>query len=313
MNNSRMLAMAGLLLAVLCWSGNALVARAFNGEIPPFTLAFWRWLLALSLLLPFVIRPLLRHRQALRNAGWRLLVLAATGVAAYNSLLYTAAHSTAAINITLVNTCLPLMTFIGGGLLLGEWPLRRAWFGMALAALGLLVLISRGSFATLQTLSFNRGDLIMLVAVADWALYSLLLRRWASYLQPIPPLALLGMLMLLGVPMIMPFYLYELSQGATFTPTPSTLAAIGYTAVFASLVAYLAWNHGIRVMGAAKAALTNYLMPVFTAILGWLLLDEGLQGFHWVGGALIFSGLLLATQIKSNAPAPVPAQARAID
>lgn len=313
MNNARMLAMAGLFLAVLCWSGNALVARAFHGVIPPFTLAFWRWLLALCLLLPFVVRPLLRHRQELRHAGWRLLVLAATGVATYNSLLYTAAQSTVAINLTLVNTCLPLMTFIGGGILLGEWPLKRAWFGMGLAALGLLVLISRGSLATLQTLSFNRGDLIMLVAVVDWALYSLLLRRWAPFLQPIPGLALLGMLMLLGVPLIFPFYLYELSQGAHFIPTPATLGAIGYTAVFASLVAYLAWNHGVRVLGAAKAALTNYLMPVFTAILAWLLLDEGLQGFHWVGGTLIFSGLLLATQLKSNAPAPESAQARAID
>ena len=109
----------------------------------------------------------------------------------------------------------------------------------------------------------------MLLAVADWALYSLLLRRWASYLLPIPALALLGMLMLLGVPLILPFYLYELAQGAQLEASVSNLAAIGYTAVFASLVAYLAWNHGVRVVGAAKAALSNYLMPVFTAVLGW--------------------------------------------
>ena len=93
----------------------------------------------------------------------------------------------------------------------------------------------------------------MLLAVADWALYSLLLRRWAKYLMPIPALALLGVLMLLGVPLILPFYLYELSQGARFVVTPSNLGAIAYTAVFASLVAYLAWNHGVRVLCAARA------------------------------------------------------------
>lgn len=296
MTASRTLAMVGLLVAVLCWSGNALVARAVAGDIAPFTLAFWRWCLALALLLPFVVGPLLRHRQALRHAGWRLVALAACGISAYNSLLYSAAQSTAAINITLVNTCLPLMTFIGAGLLLGEWPNRRAWAGMGVAAIGLLVLITQASWTTLATLSFNRGDLIMLLAVADWALYSLLLRRWAAYLQPIPPLALLGVLMLLGVPFILPFYLYELSQGAHFVPSSGNLAAVAYTAVFASLLAYLCWNHGVRVVGAAKAALSNYLMPVFTAILGWLLLGEGLQLFHWVGGALIFAGLLLGTQ-----------------
>jgi drug/metabolite transporter (DMT)-like permease len=236
----------------------------------------------------------------LRAAGWRLLVLGGLGIAGYNSMLYSAAQTTAAINITLVSTCLPLMTFIGAGLLLDEWPQRRAWWGMGLAASGLLVLITQGRWTNLTALSFNRGDLIMLLAVADWALYSLLLRRWASYLLPIPPLALLGVLMLLGVPLILPFYLVELSQGARFAVTPGNLGAIAYTAVFASLVAYLAWNHGVRVVGAAKAALASYLMPVFTAALGWLLLGEGLQAFHWLGGGLIFSGLLLATRMGAK-------------
>jgi drug/metabolite transporter (DMT)-like permease len=272
------------------------VARAFAGEIPPFALSFWRWSLALILLMPFVAKPLWQHRAALRAAGWRLLVLAGIGIAGYNSLLYAAAQTTAAINITLVNTCLPLMTFIGAGLLLGEWPQQRAWWGMAVAAGGLLVLISKGSWASLSGLEFNKGDLIMLLAVADWALYSLLLKRWAVFLLPIPPLALLGVLMLLGVPLILPFYLYELTQGAHFNLTPQNLAAIGYTAIFASLLAYLAWNHAIRVLGAAKAVLATYLMPAFTAVLGWLLLGEGLQHYHWLGAALIFAGLLLGTQ-----------------
>ena len=133
------------------------------------------------------------------------------GIASYNSLLYTAAQSTEAINLTLVNTCLPLATFIGAGFLLGEWPLRRAWFGMAVAAGGLLYLISRGSWQTFASLSFQRGDLIMLLAVLAWALYTLLLRRWARHLL-VPPLVLLGVLMLLGLPLILPFYLLELGR-----------------------------------------------------------------------------------------------------
>jgi len=295
-DSSRQLAIAGVLLAVLCWAGNALVARAFAGEIPPFTLAFWRWSLALAIVLPFVIKPLWRHRADLLRAGWRLPLIAGLGIAGYNSLLYSAAQTTVAINITLVNTCIPLATFICAGLLLGEWPARRAWWGMGVAVLGLLVLITQGQWSTLASLSFNQGDLIMLLAVADWALYTVLLRRWARYLTPIPPLAMLGSFMLLGVPLILPLYLYELSTGAHLVVSPGTLAAIVYTAVFASLVAYLGWNHGVKILGAAKASMANYLMPVFTAILGWLLLGEGLQVFHWVGGAMIFCGLLLATR-----------------
>lgn len=288
-------AYAGLLLAVLCWSGNALVARAFHEAIPPLTLSFWRWVLATCLLLPFVARSIWAHRATLRAASWRLLIIAALGISSYNSLLYSAAQSTEAINLTLVNTCLPLFTFIGGGLLLGEWPARRAWFGMAIAAGGLMYLISRGSWAAFSSLSFQSGDLIMLTAVVVWALYTLLLRRWGNFLR-LPPLTLLGVLMLLGTPMILPFYLFELSQVGGFTPTPTNLTAIAYTAIFASLVAYLSWNHGVKAVGAAKAAMATYLMPVFTAILGWLVLGEGLRTFHWVGGGLIFTGLLLATR-----------------
>ncbi len=288
-------AFAGLLIAVLCWSGNALVGRAFHDSIPPLSLSFWRWVLATSLLLPFVAKGIWTHRATLRAAGWRLPVLAAMGIASYNSLLYTAAQSTEAINLTLVNTCLPLATFIGAGFLLGEWPLRRAWFGMAVAAGGLLYLISRGSWQTFASLSFQRGDLIMLLAVLAWALYTLLLRRWARHLL-VPPLVLLGALMLLGLPLILPFYLLELGRVGGFALTPSNLAAIGYTAVFASLVAYVGWNHGVKIVGAGRAAMVMYLMPVFTALLGWLLLGEALRTFHWIGGALIFAGLLLATR-----------------
>ena len=288
-------AFAGLLIAVLCWSGNALVGRAFHDSIPPLSLSFWRWVLATSLLLPFVAKGIWAHRATLRAAGWRLPVLAAMGIASYNSLLYTAAHSTEAITLPLVATCLRLATFIGAGFLLGEWPLRRAWFGMAVAAGGLLYLISRGSWQTFASLSFQRGDLIMLLAVLAWALYTLLLRRWARHLL-VPPLVLLGVLMLLGLPLILPFYLLELGRVGGFALTPSNLAAIGYTAVFASLVAYVGCNDGVKVVGAGRATMVMYLMPVFTALLGWLLLGEALRTFHWIGGALIFAGLLLATR-----------------
>lgn len=288
-------AAAGLLLACLCWAGNALVARAVVDSMPPMALAFGRWSLALLVLLPFVARSLWHHRAQLRAAGWRLWLVAALGIASYNSLLYQAAHSTPAINITLLNTCLPLATFLGGGLLFGEWPPRHAWGGMAVAALGLLLLIGRGDPATFLTLDFHRGDLIMLLAVLVWALYSLLMRRWSEPLA-LPPLTLLGALILCGWLLMLPFYLAERALLGSFAATPGNLAAIAYTALFASLLAYLAWNHGLAVLGAARASLFSYLMPVFAALLGWLLLDERLALHHWLGGGLIFAGLLLATR-----------------
>lgn len=288
-------AWAGLMLGSVCWAGNALVARAVLGHVPPLGLAFWRWSLALACLLPFIARPLWQQRALVRRAGWRLVVLAGLSISSYNALVYSAAQSTEAINITLVTTCLPLATFIGAGLLFGEWPTRRTWLGMWVAVAGLLVLISRGEWQRLAALHFNPGDLLMLLAVCGWALYSLLMRRWAAYIQ-MPPLLFLGITMVYGVPLLLPFYLYELSQVGPFALGTVSLFAIGYTALFASLLAYFLWNHGVAVLGASRAALSSYAMPVFTAFLGWLLLGEHLQFFHWLGAALIFGGLLWATR-----------------
>lgn len=303
MNLRHSWAAAGLVLSSLCWAGNALVARAVADSIPPMALAFWRWSLALAILLPFIAGPLWQQRAAVRGAGWRLWLVAGLGIASYNSLLYHAAHSTSAINITLLNTCLPLATFLGAGVLLGQWPAQRAWFGMALAACGLLLLIGRGDLATFRSLDFYRGDLLMLLAVVAWALYSLLIRLWAPRLA-LPPLALLGVMILFGLLLMLPLYLLELTRVGGFMVTPRNVAAIGYTALFASLLAYLSWNHGLKVLGAARASLFSYLMPVFAALLGWLLLGEQLAFYHWLGGALIFAGLLLATR-------PVVANGRA--
>lgn len=289
-----MLAWTGLILASLFWAGNALVARAFHQAIPPMSLAFWRWVLALLILLPFIAVPLWLQRKLLLAQWWRLLVLSALAIAGYSALLYSAAQTTTAINMTLLNTCLPLVLFLGAGFMLGEWPERRAWWGMALAAAGLLVIISQGQWRSLIELQFTHGDLVILLSIADWALYSLLLRRWSAQLAAISGLQLLGVLMALGIPMLLPFYLLELARGQVFLLSATNLAAIAYTAVFASLFAYLAWNFGIKVLGASRVALSNYLMPVFAAILSWWLLGEALQGFHWTGAALIFSGLLLA-------------------
>jgi drug/metabolite transporter (DMT)-like permease len=296
---AQLLAWLGLALASLFWAGNSLVARAFTGAIPPFSLAFWRWAVALMILLPLVGPSLWQHRHTLRSAGWRLWFAALLAITLYNVLLYTAALSTAAINLSLVSTCLPLATFIGAGLLLGEWPARRAWVGLGLALVGLLWLIAQGNWQVLASLSFAEGDLLMVLATLDWALYSLLLRRWNAHFQ-LPPFTLLGALVLIGLLMLAPFYAWELWQGARFEPSLSNLAAIGYTALFASVLGYQLWNIGLRELGAARTAMSNYLMPVFTAILGWVLLGESLQTYHWVGGALIVSGLLLAGRVQSR-------------
>ncbi|SDS91033.1 EamA-like transporter family protein [Halopseudomonas xinjiangensis] len=289
---SRQLAMAGLVICTLAWAGNALVARATAGLLPPISLSFWRWTTALLLLLPFTLRALWFHRQVLFSRWFRVAVLAALSISSYNTLLYLAAQSTTAINITLVNTGLPVAAFIWSIVLLRQWPTAMTLLGAVLSFLGLLVILTLGEPARLLTLTFNRGDLIMVVAVLAWGLYSVLLRKW---ILPVPGVVQLSAMLLFGVPLLLPFYLWELKQTGGMPLSTEAFLAVGYTAIFASLVAYLAWNNGVKVLGPATASLFSYLMPVFAALLSVALLGETLHWYHLAGGALTFLGLLLAT------------------
>src|SRR5690554_413472 len=137
--SARHWAVVGLLLTALAWAGNALIARASAGTLPPISLSFWRWTLALLLLLPFTIRGLWQYRGLLLDNGLRVVVLAALSISSYNTLLYQAAQSTSAINLTLVGTGLPVSAFFGSMLLLRQVPARATVGGSLLGAGGFLV------------------------------------------------------------------------------------------------------------------------------------------------------------------------------
>lgn len=294
----RFWAMAGLVVCTLAWAGNALIARASAGMLPPIGLAFWRWVTAMCLLLPFTAGGLWRYREILL-ANWKqIIVLAAASITSYNTLLYLAAQSTSAINITLVNTGLPVSAFIWTLILLHQLPSRAMLLGTLLSFIGLLVILSTGDPSRLLALEFNTGDLIMVVAVLTWGFYSVLLRRWP---MPLPGLIQLAAMLICGVPLLLPFYLWEYSQLGGMPLNWQAAGAIAYTAIMASLVAYLAWNNGVKVLGPATASLFSYLMPVFTALLGVVLLGESLHWYHVVGGALTFLGLVMATRRRRPA------------
>nr|WP_283091869.1 DMT family transporter [Magnetospirillum sulfuroxidans] len=280
------------MLPPLFWAGNALLARATAGDLPPVALAFWRWILALALILPFTGRDLWASRGILWRHWRPVLGMALTSVAAYNTLLYLAVQTTTAINATLVGTALPIMVLLLARLWLGD-PIRpRQTLGMAVSIIGLLTVVTRGEPARLATLTLTPGDGLMLLASASWATYSVMLRRFPI---PVRGFTLLTALIVLGWLMILPFYLFELSLGYTVHLRPMTLGVIAYTAVCASLLAYYFWNLGVASVGAPTAGLFANLIPLFTAILGVALLGETFAWFHALGGGLIFAGIALAT------------------
>lgn len=139
----------------------------------------------------------------------------------------------------------------------------------------------------------------MLAAVLSWALYTVAL-NWRPL--ALSKTALLGGTVLIGTLVLLPVYLWEFSQGQRIAWETNNLLVLGYVALFPSVLAYFFWNFGVEKLGAPKAGLFIYLMPVFGMLLSMLFLGEQPALFHLFGFVLVLAGMLLA-----NRGAKVPA------
>ena len=286
--------MAYLLLALstLFWSANFVLSRGMHTEIPPFSLSFWRWSVALIILLCFSGHHLWRQRIAVKDHSRFILIQGLLGVAGFNSLIYLAVQTTTAINAVLVNSCIPVLIAVFSWIMYRDLMTPRQCLGVLISLTGVVLIIARGNVAYLLAMNFNRGDLLVLVAAACWALYSANLRK---YPKEIHPLTYLSAIIISGLLMIFPFYLMEIFSGKHMVIAPSSVATVLYVAIFASLLAFIFWNRAVRSVGANKAGPFIHLMPVFSTILAVFFLGETLHPYHIQGILLIFSGIIMTT------------------
>ncbi len=282
-----------LALAQLLWAGNFVLARAVSARVPPVGLAFWRWAVALVVLLPLAWRHLRRDLPALRGAAPVLVALGILGVGNFNTMVYLGLGQTTATNAALLNSACPAFILALGPLLGAPRPRGRQAAGIALSLLGVLAIVARGDAATLLHLTFNRGDAWVLAAVLSWACYTVLLARRPAGVHP---LSFLTASVVVGLAWIAPFYALEAWRGARVAFDPPTLATLAYVGVMASVVAYLAWNQGVAELGPVRSGPFLHLLPVFATVLAALLLGERLRLFHAAGIALVLLGLRVAAR-----------------
>ena len=172
-----------LVTAPLLWAGNAVVGRLVHDLVPPITLNFLRWALALALLLPLTHR-VLRPDSPLWPHWRRYALLGLLGVGLYNALQYLALQTSTPINVTLVGSSMPVWMLAVGALFFGVAVTRRQLAGAALSMIGVLTVLSRGEWSQLLALRLVAGDLFMLLATISWSFYSWLLGRTSGRATP---------------------------------------------------------------------------------------------------------------------------------
>ncbi|MGN6581259.1 MAG: DMT family transporter [Bordetella sp.] len=279
---------AMLVIVMLLWAGNSIIARAIHADVPPFTLALCRWSGALLLLLPFAGPKIVAERAALLRHWRSILLLGAVGVGCFNAFLYSGLRYTTATNGLLIQALIPSLVLLFDLLMFRTRPRPLQVVGVLIAAAGVLVIVFRGDLMALAALQFGRGDALVLCAVVAWSLYTALLRMR----PPVSPLAFLALTFFAGAIGMLPFAIIEWQTQAVILNAGS-LGGIAYVAVLPSVVAYFLYNKAVGEIGAGAAGQMLSLQPLFGALLSAPILREPLHGYHMAGMLLILLGIVV--------------------
>lgn len=290
-------------IGILCWSGNFVVGRWANVDIPPIALSFWRHLIACLMILPFVLPYLKTDRGALRDGMWGIAIMGAL-LAAGNTLVYYAILYTTVTNAALINAGVPVATVAFSWLVLRDVINRWQAIGILLAFTGIAIVVTKARLGVLLNLEFGLGDLFMLLSVMCWAMYLVVLKR--AHINA-APLTLLFVLTAAGTVWLVPAYGVELWAGYRMEWTWLTLASLGYVILFSTIIAWACVNFGTMKLGPNRASAFMCLHPVFGAILGTIFFSEVFRSYHAAGTILVLIGVFMVSRAYAPAANTKPA------
>ena len=281
-----------LALTALFWAGNFVLGRGVHQHVPPIALAWTRWCMATLIIAPFALSHLKRDWPVIRANMPLLLFFGIIGVGAFNTLSYSGLNYTTALNALVLQSSGPILIVVVSFLIFGDRISPRQTLGITVSLTGVLVMVARGDFSVLAGFELNRGDLLLIAALALWGLYTACLRKRPA----IHWLSFAATTFLIGAAVNTPFFVWEHLNSRQLQFDAQTLAAITYVSIFPSVLAYICFNRGVELIGANRAGICLHLVPLFGAVLAIALLDEQPRAYHFIGIALILAGVTLAAR-----------------
>ena len=286
-----------LALSMSFLGGSVVLGRAIRADIPPMGLVFWRNLLALLIILPLVT-PLLRRQLALLMRHWKLMLLIGfTNSISGQALLLVALHESTAVTAGLINATGPAITVLISWLLLRDTIVWKQGLGLVVALVGVAFIVVRGDLSVLLGLELVLSDFWVQITAMSYATGGVLIKRASPELNPF--VLFVGQT-LAGLLLILPFYAGEiLLTDARIEFNSLTIATVLYYAIFSSVLALSFLIYGIKRIGPNRASAFYYVIPVLTGVMAIAFLSEVFELYHAVGIVLVFSGVYLASKMRS--------------
>ena len=286
-----------LVLAALFWSGNFIVGKfATLFEIPPLTLNTFRWISVWLILLPFTYKEIYNNLPVIKKNWFVISFMGVMTISTFNSVVYFALNYTQVINAVLVLAAIPAATIIFSSLMKIERTNIFQLLGLFLSIIGIGSIISYGDIQKIISLSFNKGDLWMLVCVFTWALYSTLLKKNKFKFSQF---TLIQLMVSVGILFLIPQFFYEQSIGLEVNFNKAFFLILFYVVIFPAIAAYYCWQKAIETIGPNRASMFIQLMPLFSAFMAIVIFNEKFEFYHFVGATFIVSGIYLSNK-KTN-------------
>ncbi|WP_372368840.1 DMT family transporter [Candidatus Uabimicrobium sp. HlEnr_7] len=277
--------------ATILWSGNFIIARGLSENIPPISLAFYRWIVAVVVFFPFAWKSFYEQRNALQSNIIYLSITSLLGITTFNTLIYLAGQTTTAMNLSLISITFPIFIIIITRIFMGESITKSKLIGILLVIIGVLLLLTAGDISHIRHISFTIGDMWMLIAAIIFAAYSVLLKCK-------PPQISISTLQLstfiLGLIFLLPFFIWEYATTSAVEFDIKIISSIFYVGIFASLLAFIFWNKAIATIGPSKAGMIYYTLPLFSGFLAYIFLQESIGSIHFFSALLIVPGIVIA-------------------
>ena len=224
-----------------------------------------------------------------------LVFMGFMGITVHNGLLFTGLHYTTATNTALIESIGPTATTILAFLFVGERLSRRGWIGIFVSCCGALCIVTKGSFDVLINLRFNIGDILIVACEVAWSCYVIL--GWKAQKSRLSAIALTAWNGLFGGLLC---FIIGFATGTLEVWQVNAQAIYGflYLLLASGVFAFVAWNFAVAKVGASKAGVFVYLVPLTGAVIGVTFLGEEIFLSQIVGGLLIISGVIVTVRAK---------------
>ena len=288
--NKKLLAYLMIILANLFWAGNYIIGKNLVGFIDPIWITFLRWFFASIILLIISKKIENPSFESIKKNLVKLTMMGILGIMGYNITLYTALNYTSSLNASLINSLNPVVLLILSFLFLREKMSITKWIGIFISLIGVLIILTKSDIAILKTLSFNFGDVLMIIAILSWGAYTIVIKKLVD-IKSFTATAYSG---LISVVLMTPFIIINGNPPTNLST--SAIISMVYIVIFPSVFSFLFWNMALKNIEVGIAGISMNLIPVFIAIISWIMGDQ-LMSYQLIGGLLVFAGVLITSNM----------------